>query len=92
MVLIYRDRSVVRSPQQEFFANKLKVTGLKRWVALCVGASIKFIVGVERRAPLWIQHLHLEWFYLMLQNPLRSVKRYAGNACDLLRIYYHLRR
>lgn len=81
----------VGSPQQEIFAYKLKEAGLNTGVALCIGASINFIVGVEVRAPLWMQRLHLEWFYRMVQSPLRLVKRYSGNAIKLPAIYSRLR-
>jgi exopolysaccharide biosynthesis WecB/TagA/CpsF family protein len=81
----------VGSPQQEIFAYQLKMAGLDRGVALCVGASINFIVGVESRAPVWMQHLRIEWFYRMVQSPLRLVKRYSGNVMKLPTIYSRLR-
>lgn len=81
----------VGSPQQEIFAYQLKMAGLDKGVALCIGASINFIVGVELRAPLWMQRLHIEWFYRMVQSPLRLVKRYSGNAVKLPAIYARLR-
>jgi exopolysaccharide biosynthesis WecB/TagA/CpsF family protein len=77
----------VGSPRQEIFAAKLKAAGLKRGVALCIGASINFLVGVESRSPLIMQKLHLEWLYRMLQDPKRLVKRYAMNAGSLIKIY-----
>ena len=81
----------VGSPQQEIFAYQLKMAGADQGVALCIGASINFIVGVELRAPLWMQRLHIEWFYRMVQSPLRLVKRYSGNAIRLPAIYARLR-
>ncbi len=42
----------VGSPQQEVIAHKLKVRGGARGFALCIGASINYITGNERRAPL----------------------------------------
>ena len=66
----------IGSPQQEIIAVKLKERGTARGLALCVGASINFVTGVERRAPLWMQRLGFEWFFRLLQNPRRMAKRY----------------
>ncbi|ODS23428.1 hypothetical protein AB835_09105 [Candidatus Endobugula sertula] len=81
----------VGSPQQEVFAAQLKQSGLTG-VALCIGASINFLVGVEYRAPKWMQVLHLEWFYRMTQDPKRLVKRYTMNAVYLPKILWYLRK
>lgn len=76
----------VGSPRQEILAEKLQLS-LNKGVALCVGASILFVVGAEKRAPEWIQKCHLEWCYRMLQNPKVLVKRYFGNFLKLQCIY-----
>lgn len=65
----------VGSPQQEKLALRIKErngTGL----GLCVGASIHFIVGAERRAPRWMQSINLEWLFRLLQDPRRLWRRY----------------
>ncbi|MEL6961670.1 MAG: WecB/TagA/CpsF family glycosyltransferase [Pseudomonadota bacterium] len=49
-------------------------------VALCVGATIDFLAGEKSRAPKWLQNLHLEWFYRMMSEPRRLIKRYARDA------------
>lgn len=66
----------VGSPQQEIIAHSLKTRGRARGLALCVGASINFLTGAERRAPAWLQHLGLEWLYRLLLNPRRLAHRY----------------
>jgi N-acetylglucosaminyldiphosphoundecaprenol N-acetyl-beta-D-mannosaminyltransferase len=43
---------------------------------LCIGASVNFITGVERRAPRWMQLAGMEWSYRLLQDPGRLAKRY----------------
>jgi N-acetylglucosaminyldiphosphoundecaprenol N-acetyl-beta-D-mannosaminyltransferase len=48
--------------------------------ALCVGASIDFLAGHRRRAPLWMQRMGLEWFYRMIKEPRRLARRYAYDA------------
>jgi exopolysaccharide biosynthesis WecB/TagA/CpsF family protein len=66
----------VGSPQQEIIAQKLKERGKARGLALCVGASINFLTGLERRAPLWMQRRGLEWLWRLSRNPRRMWKRY----------------
>jgi exopolysaccharide biosynthesis WecB/TagA/CpsF family protein len=66
----------VGSPQQEMLAKELLLRGKARGLALCVGASIDFLTGVEKRAPRWLQALGMEWVYRLLQNPRRLAKRY----------------
>ncbi len=63
-------------PQQEIIATHLKQRGRARGLALCIGASINFLTGVERRAPPWVQRCGLEWLYRLLQDPGRMAKRY----------------
>jgi len=79
----------VGSPQQEVIAQALKARGLARGLALCIGASLNFITGHEKRAPLWMQKLALEWLYRLLQNPRRLARRYLVRGS---RIFGLLRR
>ena len=66
----------IGSPQQEIIAQKLKERGVARGLALCIGAAINFITGIEKRAPVWMQQLGCEWLFRLLQNPRRMAKRY----------------
>jgi len=77
----------VGSPRQEILAQKLKDTNKTTGVALCIGASILFLVDEEKRAPEWMQKAHIEWLYRMMQDPKRLVARYWSNFLKLLRIY-----
>ncbi len=79
----------VGSPQQEAIAQALKARGNARGLALCVGASIDFLTGRERRAPVWMQRLALEWLFRLLQSPRRLFRRYLVRGP---RIFAHLRR
>lgn len=80
----------VGSPRQEILAHKIKTETDIGGVGLCVGASILFLVGAEKRAPQMIQALHLEWAYRMSQDPGRLVRRYGGNFLALPSIYKKL--
>ena len=65
----------VGSPQQEMIAAEAKAQGATG-VALCIGASLDFITGRERRAPRLLQRLSLEWAYRLFADPRRMWRRY----------------
>jgi exopolysaccharide biosynthesis WecB/TagA/CpsF family protein len=66
----------VGAPQQEILARRVKERGIARGLGLCVGASINFLTGEERRAPRWMQRIGGEWFFRLLMNPDRMATRY----------------
>ena len=66
----------VGAPQQEALAQILKSRGIARGLALCIGASVNFLTGVERRAPLWMQRLGMEWLFRLALDPARLARRY----------------
>jgi exopolysaccharide biosynthesis WecB/TagA/CpsF family protein len=66
----------VGAPQQEALAQELKARGIARGLALCIGASINFLTGDERRAPLWMQRSGMEWSFRLMQAPGRMAERY----------------
>lgn len=78
----------VGSPQQEMLAALLRQRARARGLALCVGASLNFLTGNERRAPLWMQRMALEWLYRLMQDPRRLWMRYLVRGP---RIFSHLR-
>jgi len=78
----------VGSPQQEILAALLRQRGIARGLALCVGGSLNFLTGTERRAPRWLQRLSLEWLYRLAQDPRRLWVRYLVRGP---RILGHLR-
>lgn len=69
----------VGSPQQEALAARLQTRADCRGLGLCIGASLLFLTGFERRAPSWISRIGMEWFYRLCQNPRRLWRRYWGN-------------
>jgi exopolysaccharide biosynthesis WecB/TagA/CpsF family protein len=78
----------VGSPQQETIAHLLKTRGVARGLVLCAGASLNYLTGSERRAPVWVRRLALEWLFRLLQDPRRLGKRYLVRGP---RIFRHLR-
>jgi UDP-N-acetyl-D-mannosaminuronic acid transferase (WecB/TagA/CpsF family) len=57
-------------------ARELQKRGVARGLVLCIGASINYLTGAERRAPRWMQQAGAEWAYRLLQNPGRLAHRY----------------
>jgi len=78
----------VGCPAQELIAKHLAELGCKSGVALCVGASIDFLTGARRRAPLWLQKLSLEWAYRLAQEPGRLWRRYLVESPKILRVFF----
>ncbi len=46
-------------------------------LAIGVGATIDFLAGTMRRAPVWMQRTGTEWIFRLLQEPRRLAKRYG---------------
>jgi len=45
-------------------------------LCLGVGASLDFVSGRVKRAPVWMQQVGLEWTWRIMQEPVRMGKRY----------------
>jgi N-acetylglucosaminyldiphosphoundecaprenol N-acetyl-beta-D-mannosaminyltransferase len=75
----------VGMPQQEMLARHIADHPQARGVGLCIGASIDFLTGQQRRAPVWLQKAGLEWLYRLLSNPRRLASRYL---IECPRIFY----
>lgn len=76
----------VGSPQQEVLARQLQLRGVARGLTLCIGASINFLTGDERRAPSWLQRCGMEWLFRLTQAPSRMVHRYLIRGPRIFRL------
>lgn len=76
----------IGSPQQEILAQKLQRRGVARGVGLCIGASLEFLVGDQRRAPQLLRWAGLEWAFRLLSNPRRLWRRYLIDSPRVLLI------
>ena len=76
-------------PKQEYMANGLILAEKAQGLGLCVGASIDFLTGRQKRAPVWMQRMHLEWLHRLSTQPRRLGRRYL---VDGPRIFRHFRR
>jgi N-acetylglucosaminyldiphosphoundecaprenol N-acetyl-beta-D-mannosaminyltransferase len=63
------------SPKQEQVIQALRAVIPRAWM-VGVGVSFSFVAGTVKRAPPWMQHSGLEWFWRMAQEPGRLVRRY----------------
>jgi exopolysaccharide biosynthesis WecB/TagA/CpsF family protein len=77
----------VGMPQQEILAHHIADDPEVRGVGLCIGASIDFLTGKQRRAPVWVQKAGFEWLYRLVSDPRRLASRYL---IECPRIFYHL--
>ncbi|MCU7802747.1 MAG: WecB/TagA/CpsF family glycosyltransferase [Candidatus Thiodiazotropha sp. (ex Lucinoma borealis)] len=67
------------SPKQEIWIWKNQ-HHIKAGIALCVGATIDFLAGEVKRAPIIMRKLSLEWLYRIYTDPRRLLKRYLYDA------------
>ena len=77
----------VGRPQQEILASRIADHRQAQGVGLCIGASIDFLTGEQRRAPVWLQKAGLEWLYRLLSDPQRLARRYL---IECPRIFYFI--
>lgn len=69
------------APKQELFSQRAVDAGL-RCGFINVGAAGDFLAGSQRRAPIFMQRLGLEWLWRLGSNPRRLGPRYL--ACAVL--------
>lgn len=82
----------VGSPQQELLAHDVKQIGQGRGIGICVGASLEFLVGTEKRAPRIVQQMALEWLYRLVLNPRRLWRRYLVDGPLIFSVFWQWRR
>ena len=72
------------SPHQEYFIKECK-NYMDHGVAIGVGGSFDVLSGTVKRAPKWVQKIHMEWLYRFLKNPSRLkrlfiIPKYMGKV------------
>jgi N-acetylglucosaminyldiphosphoundecaprenol N-acetyl-beta-D-mannosaminyltransferase len=81
----------VGSPQQEMVARAIKLSGAVNGVGLCIGASLEFLAGTRKRAPLWMQKSRLEWLFRLLSEPKILWRRYLVEGPKIFKIWWRWR-
>jgi len=82
----------VGSPQQELVARMIAEVPGSSGTALCVGASVDFLVGRTKRAPRWMRSLSLEWLHRLLGDPVRLWRRYLIDGPRIFLLAWRFRR
>jgi len=65
------------APAQDYWIqrNLTRLNSVR--LAMGVGGSLDFIVGKQRRAPVWMRRVGLEWLYRLLREPWRWRRQLA---------------
>ncbi len=66
---------VLGCPKQEKWMALMK--GRIDAVMIGIGGALPVIVGVRKRAPMWMREGGLEWLFRLVQEPRRLFRRYA---------------
>lgn len=82
----------IGAPQSELVCGEILEAGRARGVALCIGASLEFLTGAKRRAPVWMQRASLEWLHRLLSEPRRLWRRYLVDGPRIFAIWWRWRR
>ncbi|TRO95905.1 WecB/TagA/CpsF family glycosyltransferase [Glycocaulis profundi] len=82
----------VGSPQQEMIAAACLERGDCTGLGMCVGASLDFLSGKARRAPVWMQRTRLEWLHRLAEEPQRMWRRYLVEGPKILKIWWEWRK
>jgi len=61
-------------PKQEKWMAAMK--GRISACMLGIGGALPVMIGLQKRAPVWMQKYGLEWFFRLLQEPRRLFRRY----------------
>lgn len=65
------------APKQELFIDRL-LPHLNKGVCFAVGAAFNFYSGLVKRAPVWMQRMHIEFIHRILSEPQKQTKRCWG--------------
>lgn len=71
-------------PKQEKWMAAMK--GKINACMVGIGGALPVMIGMQKRAPIWMQKYGLEWLYRLIQEPRRLFKRYL--VTNSLFVYY----
>lgn len=73
-------------PKQEKWMASMK--GRINGCMIGIGGALPVMVGMQKRAPGWMQKTSLEWLYRLSQEPKRLFKRYAITNSTFLYLFF----
>ncbi len=74
-------------PQQEKWIFKY-MDEVNSLIFLSGGACLEYVSGKKKRCPKWMGYIGLEWFFRLIQEPKRLLKRYIiGNPMFIYRYF-----
>lgn len=82
----------VGSPRQEILAQAIATAGDTTGTGLCIGASLEFLAGARRRAPLLMRRAGLEWLFRLAAEPRRLARRYLMESPKVIGLLWTQRR
>lgn len=65
---------ILGCPKQEKWMASMK--GKINTVMIGVGGALPVMLGIQKRAPRWMQNFGLEWLFRLSQEPIRLFRRY----------------
>lgn len=81
----------IGAPQSEIVSHLIRARGRACGVGLCIGASMEFLTGAKKRAPVLLQRLGLEWAYRLGSEPRRLWRRYLVEGPRIFAIWLRWR-
>jgi N-acetylglucosaminyldiphosphoundecaprenol N-acetyl-beta-D-mannosaminyltransferase len=77
---------VLGCPKQELWMSKAcnNVHG----VLFGVGGALPVLLGLQKRAPQWMQRIALEWLFRLIQEPKRMWRRYLKTNFQYVNLFF----
>lgn len=77
---------ILGCPKQEIWMASMK--GKINAVMVGIGGALPVLIGLQKRAPKWMQQAGLEWLFRLGQEPKRLFKRYAVTNTLFLWLFF----
>lgn len=80
-------------PKQEITAFHMKQYFKQKdhkGVIMCIGGTLDFLAGAQKRAPKWMRKMGLEWLFRLIQQPSRIRRIYKATIL-FVRLMYRYR-
>jgi N-acetylglucosaminyldiphosphoundecaprenol N-acetyl-beta-D-mannosaminyltransferase len=79
---------ILGCPKQERWMHQMKNRVPRLLLAL--GGALPTVLGLQKRAPVWMQKLMLEWIYRLIQEPGRLWRRYFYTNLKFVWLFFRI--